>query len=94
MPNWNVEMVDEENHLTPYILIYKDELEFFWLITYNMGYAYNVGEFNLSYHKRKKNSTSVFSTGYVAYTADEAVKLFIRTFQYHGKNLTDQSASK
>jgi hypothetical protein len=94
MPDWNVHMIDEANHLKPYILIYSNALEYFWLVTYNMGTEYDVGEFSLSYHKREEKSTRVWSAGYVAFTADDAVKLFIRMFQSHGKNLTEPSAKK
>ena len=88
MPDWDLYLVDEKRHLTPYILIYKTGLEYFWLVTYNMG------EFNLSFHKKEKSSTRVISGGYRAITADQAAKLFIRMFQVHGKNLTESSASK
>jgi hypothetical protein len=87
-PDWDLHMIDEERYLTPYILIYKTGLAFFWLVTYNLG------EFNSSYHKREKNVTKCISGGYTTGTANVAARNFIINFQYYGKNVTAASASK
>ena len=72
------ELVDEENYLTPYILCYnKDNLKFFWLITYN------VNMFNLSYHEGLKKSSREISPGHVAPDAEEAVKFLKKNIRFY-----------
>ena len=86
-PDWDLHMIDDGRYLTPYILIYKTGLAFFWLVTYNLG------EFNASYHKREKNVTKCISGGYTTGAADAAARNFIINFQHYGKDVTAASAS-
>ncbi len=87
-----VRLVDaHKRHLTPYILIFNPNaiIKYAWLI------KFEVDEFNMSYLKVEgvKNAVkaSYLSTGYVQWTAADAVDTFLHNLQMHPLDVSQQA---